>query len=241
MVFPLDKNKTKKILEHLSWLRVSLNAGTKKNYSVIHNTKSKDFNIVINNLREAVKIRDKNKYSCAIGVQFLLIPQNHKEAPILARMLSDMGLDYLVIKPYSQHPSSINRIGSKFKYTNLFPLGKELEKYSKNNFRVIFRRHAMERPEERKPYKYCLGLPFAIHITAEGDPCNAFVGNKEFVFGNICQESFEDIWEGERRKRITEAIYAKWDTRDCRKSCRLDEINRYLWELKNPGKHINFI
>jgi hypothetical protein len=27
----------------------------------------------------------------------------------------------------------------------------------------------------------------------------------------------------------------------CRDACRLDEINRYLWELKNPVKHANFI
>ena len=28
---------------------------------------------------------------------------------------------------------------------------------------------------------------------------------------------------------------------NCRKACRLDEINKYLWMLKNPPEHVNFI
>jgi len=238
-----DKEKAKKTLAHLTWLRVSLNAGRKQTYAFIHRTKKEDFNTVINNLREIVKLKDENKYNCTIGVQFLLIPQNYREIMTLARILRDVGVNYLVIKPYCQHPSSNNRIDPKFKYENLFYLERKLEKYSKGNFQVIFRRGAMEKLEEKKPYEYCLGLPFATHITAEGDiyPCNAFVGRREFVFGNICQESFEDIWEGERRKRITRTIYTKWDIRNCRKACRLDEINRYLWGLKNPSSHTNFI
>ena len=27
----------------------------------------------------------------------------------------------------------------------------------------------------------------------------------------------------------------------CREACRLDEINKYLYEIKHPGEHVNFI
>lgn len=238
-----DKEKAKRSLGYLTWLKISLDAGLEKTYAVIHGTKKDDFKIVLNNIKEAVKIRDKNKHNCTIGVQFLLISQNYKEVIPLAQILSNLGVDYLVIKPYCRHPSSINRIDVKFKYRDLFYLGKKLERYSKNNFQIIFRRHTMEKIEEGKPYEHCLGLSFATHVTAEGDmyPCNVFVGKKEFTFGNICQKGFEDIWGGKRRKEITETIYTKWNIRNCRKVCRLDEINRYLWELRNPCSHVNFI
>jgi radical SAM protein with 4Fe4S-binding SPASM domain len=238
-----DKEKAKKTLGYLTWLKISLDAGLDKSYAIIHGTKKEDFNIAIENLKEAVKIRDKNKYSCTIGAQYLLIPQNYREVVIAAMILRDIGVDYLVIKPYSQHPSSNNKIDLKIKYKNLFYLEKELEKYSKNGFQIIFRRHAMEKLKEEIPYKRCLGLSFATFITARGDvyPCSVFFGKKDFVFGNIRNESFKEIWEGKRRERITKLMYNEWDIKNCRKICRLDEINRYLWELKNPCSHVNFI
>ena len=33
----------------------------------------------------------------------------------------------------------------------------------------------------------------------------------------------------------------KFIHQNCRKNCRLDEINKYLDELKHPGEHVNFI
>jgi len=239
----LDKRESEKILGCLTWLRVSLNAGSPKTYAFIHGTKKKDFNTVIDNIKEAVKIKDRNKYSCTIGVQFLLIPQNYKEVANLVNILNDLGVDYLVVKPYSYHPSSINKINYDFNYKNLFYLEEKLTKYSKGNFQVIFRRHAMEKINRKKPYERCLSLPFATHVTSKGDiyPCNFFVGKKDFSFGNICEETFEEIWEGDRRNRIMDRIHTKWNVEDCRDACRFDEINRYLWDLKNPVDHVNFI
>lgn len=239
----LDKEMAKRLLGHLSWIRMSLNAGAKKTYSIIHGTKKDDFNIVINNIKEAVKIRNKNKYSCTIGVQFLLLPQNYKEIVSLVQILTDIGVDYLIIKPYSQHPLSFNKIDPEFKYRNLLYLKEKLKRYSKKDFQIIFRQRAMEKISEKKPYKYCLGLPFAAHITAEGDvyPCNNFIGKKEFIFGNICNEAFGNIRKGKTRNEIMDRIFTEWDTKNCRKSCRIDEINRYLWELINPINHVNFI
>lgn len=239
----LDMEKATRLLGSLSWLKVSLDAGTEKTYAAIHRTAKDDFNIVIKNLRETVRIRNKKQYSCIIGTQFLLIAQNYREVITAAKVVRDTGIDYLVIKPYSQHPSNNNVIESRFKYKDIFYLEEKLKRYAKNNFQIIFRKNAMEKMQKGRPYRYCLGLPFATHITARGDiyPCNLFLGKKEFVFGNICKESFKNIWEGKRRKKIMAEIYNKWDIINCRKACRLDEINRYLWELKNPGSHVNFI
>ncbi len=239
----LDREKSRGVLPYLTWLKVSLDAGSRKTYGLIHGTRGEDFHTVINNLKEAIKIRNKHKYDCAIGGQLLLMRENHKEAVILAQLLSNLGADYLVIKPYCQHPSSKHRIKHNLKDENLIYLEEGLAKYSKNNFQVIFRRNAMGKVNAARPYKYCLGLPFAAHITARGDvyPCNVFLGKKEFIFGNICKGSFKNIWEGKRRSKIMSVIRNKWDIANCREACRLDEINRYLWELNNPVSHVNFI
>jgi GTP 3',8-cyclase len=238
----LTKEVARASLGSLAWVKVSLDAGSKKTYKIIHRANENDFETVLDNLKSAIKIKRQNKYNCTVGVQMLLLPQNYREVESLAGCLKGIGVDYLVVKPYSPHPLSNKKINSQFKYKDMFFLEERLAKYSQDKFQVIFRKRAMENGNQDKPYRQCLGLSFATHITAQGDiyPCNAFVGREEFIFGNIYKDSFQKIWTGARRKRVMAGI-CKTGIKDCRQACRLDEINKYLWELKNPGRHVNFI
>jgi radical SAM protein with 4Fe4S-binding SPASM domain len=161
----------------------------------------------------------------------------------LARLLKRVGVDYLVIKPYSPHGLSAKKIGLRLRPSGLSNLEKRLLRYAGGNFRVIFRKNAISKIGSSKPYKKCFGPDFATHISASGEvyPCNAFIGKKEFCFGNIYKKAFKDIWFGARRKAVMKLLNKSLDHGLCRDACRLDEINRYLWELKNPVKHANFI
>ncbi|MBU2436480.1 MAG: radical SAM protein [Candidatus Omnitrophica bacterium] len=233
----------KEILPSLSWLRISLNAGGEKTYSFIHGAGSKDFHKVMENIKQAVKLKKENGYSTTIGVQFLLLNENYKEASILAEKLKAIGVNYLIIKPYSQHPQSLNRLKSQLNYEKLLSLKEQLRGYEDKDFRIIFRKKTMLKIREQKPYKKCLGLPFWSYLTSMGDlyACSVFLGDERFCYGNIYQECFQEIWKGARRKKIMEMMENNWNIENCREICRLDEINRYLWELENPPQHVNFI
>jgi radical SAM protein with 4Fe4S-binding SPASM domain len=239
----LDRDRAKILLKYLSWIKISIDAGTRGAYSVVHGAEPDDFDIVLGNLKGAVKIRDKYRYSCVIGTQLLMLPQNFREIIALAKLMRRMKVDYLVIKPYCRHPSSLHRINPDFNSQELNDLEQRLQEYADNRFRIILRKNAARKINDIKPYAYCLGLPFAVHVTASGDvyPCNVFLGKEEFIFGNLCKQSFKSIWRSERRKKIMKHIDKNWDIMDCRSACRLDEINRYLWELKNPPPQVNFI
>jgi radical SAM protein with 4Fe4S-binding SPASM domain len=239
----LDQRISQKILPDLSWLRVSLNSGSAKNYALIHGTAAKDFQTVLNNLKHAVNIKRKNKYACVLGVQLVLLQYNSKEVYKLANLLRDIGIDYLVIKPFSLHPLSINSGPIREVYNDYHDLQRKLPAYAKKGFQIIFRANSFDKLDEIKPYKKCLGFDFIAHITAKGDvfPCNAFVGRKYFVLGSIYKNSFSDILKSRKRKIILNKIYREWDIHKCRKSCRQDEANRYLWSLQNRVLHHNFI
>ena len=71
--------------------------------------------------------------------------------------------------------------------------------------------------------------------------CSSFLENEKFCYGNINEKSFQDVWEGDKRKESYEFIRNKMNAQNCRENCRMDEINRYLWELDHPGAHVNFI
>ena len=102
-------------LSGVSWVKVSLNAGTKETYAKIHRTKEKDWDTVWKNIRGAVK----RKGDCTIGVQMVCLPENAGEGKALQDLCADAGVDYCVLKPYSQHKMSITRQYEGYKPINL--------------------------------------------------------------------------------------------------------------------------
>lgn len=239
----LDKRMGKEFLDALSWMRISLNAGTSTTYAKVHRSPAGDFDKVLQNLYNAVAIKRRNHLTCTIGVQFLLLPQNYKEVTILAGKLRDIGVDYLAIKPFSQHPLSSSTIDKDFDYEKYRHLEEQLLETANGQLKIIFRAHTMQKLKDDRPYERCLGLPFFTYIDAIGNvyACSAFLGDKRFCYGNIYENTFSEIWEGERRKQILRYVDTELDVSQCRKACRLDEVNRYLWELKCPHPHVNFI
>jgi len=242
---PLNKKAVQRYVENCSWIKVSLNAGTAKNYAAIHQTKEIDFNRVISNLEFALEHKRKNNLKCTIGVQMLLLPDNKDEAVILAKKCKEIGVDYLVIKPYSQHLSSDTTKYKDIDYSKMMDVEDEVCSISDENFSVVFRANTMKKYIEKKqPYDKCHSTPFFWgYIAADGKVfgCSAYLGRDEFCYGNIYEESFEDIWEGPKREKSYNYIMNELDINNCRVNCRMDEVNRYLDRLQNPQEHDNFI
>ncbi|WP_292369196.1 radical SAM protein [Methanoregula sp. UBA64] len=235
-----DKEKLEKSLASLSWVRFSVDAGTSATHKKIHRGGSNDFAKILTNIRDAVAIKKKNNLSVVIGVQFLMIPDNFDDLVPFIEVFREIGVDNVQIKPYSQHPLSKNRYSIEYdRYQSIEDI---VRPYENSDFQVIFRSETTQRLMMKRMYHECYGLPFYTLIEADGSviPCNLFHSNPEFRYGNLNTESFIDIWKGKRRKHILQKL-TKNRIEHCRDGCRLDAINRYLWQLKNPHPHVNFI
>ena len=233
-----------KVLAATEWIKVSVSAATGPTYAKIHRTSEKDFDIVMKNIAHAVEVRQKHGYQCALGMQLLLLPENQHEAVSLAAMARDIGVDYLVIKPYSQHPDSKTGAYNNIKYGDYLHLADELAAFNSESFSVIFRIYAMRRWDEpTRQYQHCLALPFWSYIDAGGNVlgCSAHFNDSRFQYGNIYESTFEQIWQGRQRLGSLPWATNELDSSTCRVNCRMDEINKYLWELKHPPAHVNFI
>lgn len=233
-----------KILPLLTWLKVSINAGTAGSYAAIHRCMAEDFDVVLENLTSAASLIRGNGWACTLGAQAILLPDNAAEMEELAGRVSATGASYLVIKPYSQHPGSHTRTYARIDYSGYDDLAERLTRYNTDSFSVIFRSHTMNKLQcTERGYDRCLALPFWSYIDAQGGVwgCSSYLGDSRFLYGNINDSSFRHIWEGERRRRSRRFVADELDAEGCRMNCRMDEINRYLWELTHPSKHVNFI
>lgn len=232
------------LIGNATWIKVSMDAATRETYSKIHRTKPDDFDRVIKNISDAVKIRKERGYRCTIGLQLLLLPENLNEVIPLANTAKAIGVDYLVVKPYSQHPLSHTTEYKEIRYDQYLYLAEGLQGLNSSEFHVIFRMNTMKKWDENgRNYQHCLALPFWCYIDAGGTVwgCSAYLTDKRFNYGNICENTFEEIWGG--KTRLQSLLWAEegLDTGQCRVNCRMDEVNRYLWELRNPPGHVNFI
>jgi len=139
-------------------------------------------------------------------------------------------VDYLVLKPYSQHKSSITTQYAGYKPISL-PTGKG----------TVIREEAIK--TEAHSYEKCNATPnFWAYLMADGSvySCSAYLLDQRFNLGNINDSSFRDIWEGSQREANWRFVRNELDIRDCRVNCRMDKANKYLAGF-GKQEHVNFV
>ena len=232
----LDKLKH---IDLCTWVKVSLNAGSPETYAKVHKTKESDWDKVWENLRRAVK----RKGTCTIGVQCVVLPENVFEMRGLANMCREAGVDYLVLKPYSQGTFSLTHQYEGTDYRKMSNYLHAVREFDTDTFKVIYREESI-RQEIDKVHKYdkCRATPFFwVYAMANGDlfTCSAHLLDKRFNIGNLNTQSFQEIWEGERRRENWE-LMKSFDIKQCRLNCRMDKPNKYLADFSRT-QHVNFI
>jgi MoaA/NifB/PqqE/SkfB family radical SAM enzyme len=235
----LDRLKREQCLPYLSWIKFSIDAGSKEGHSLIHGTSPDDFERVLENIKESVRFKRENHLECTIGTQFVMIQQNSNELLRLIERLREIEPDYLSIKPYADHPKSSKRLA--LDVAGYDKIKKDLKGIKTPNFKILFREETIGRLMEEKTYPQCNGICFTTLLDSKGNllPCNLFYEDPEFVYGNLYEHSFSDIWNGEKRKEVLKRIKERGIS-NCREACKCDAMNKYLNRLVSPLGHDNF-
>lgn len=240
----LSKKLAEELLPVTSWIKISCNAGSADDYAKIHRTKAETFENVFKNLEYAANFRNSRNLACTLGIQCILLPDNAENLPELARRAKEAGADYLVIKPYTHNPQSLqNRFGD-IKYDKDSALLESLKSLENESFKVICRSMAMNRWNTKKAeFKKCLALPFWAYIDsfANVHGCIRHLGEELFSYGNLKDKSFKDIWTGKNRLDKINECEKNLDITSCHVTCRMEAVNQWLWRLKHPAPHDNFI
>jgi MoaA/NifB/PqqE/SkfB family radical SAM enzyme len=242
----MTPEKTSEILPLTSWIKVSCNAGTAETYSKVHRAPGEDFDKMWRNLEAAANQRARlgaGADVCTLGFQILVLPENRREVAALAAKVRDIGGDYLVIKPYSVSPKALHTDYHDLCYGNCNDL-EEVKQLSTASFKVIFRRETLERRENPSlTYPHCLALPFWGYVDSGANfwGCLRHIGEEDFNFGNLSEKSFEEILTSPKRLERLNQWSQSGDIKECHVACRMDAVNSYLWALRVPSPHVNFV
>ena len=123
-------------------------------------------------------------------------------------------------------------------------LAKEAKSYEDDNFKVIFRENAFLNKQNGRSYSHCYGCNFITTLNSAGDlaTCLPYWNKEGFVYGNIYQDSFYEIWNGEKRKKIKSFLERDLNCQKCPTNCRPNAINEFLNDiLHRQVSHVNFI
>lgn len=240
----LTQEKINSILPALTFVRFSFNGGTAESYARVHQVRPEAFNTTVAAIRNAAAFKAEHGLETAIGAQFVVIPENVDSLADATATLRAAGADYLAVKPFvQQHEQQGYRLNTPLDPVCLDQALLAAESYATETFKVMVRKTAFGEYGIRR-YSHCFGTAFISVVNSAGDvaTCLPYWDNAAFVFGNLYQQSFREIWQGERRKGIKKMVEEMLDVKACPPNCRPNAINEFLYEQKFPSvEHINFI
>jgi len=230
-------------LEALTWIRFNISAASAESYLKLHG--SKMFDKVIKNIRWCVETKHRLNLDVTIGLQMVLTPQNAMEAVPLAELGRSLGVDYLVIKQCSDtQADDLGVYGQLYGYLNYADILRTAEAQGTPAYNVTAKWGKIMNEGVRE-YDRCLATPFLLYSSGDGRlyPCGQWFVDREeeFRMGDLTKQSFKEIWESDRYWDVVERVKEVDVCKTCYANCRSHYLADFLWKLKNPPPHKNFV
>ena len=233
----LNRHNSEVLLKCCTWLRVSLDAGSPRLFKLTHGMDKKTFNKVLDNIRILVESKKELQSKTTIGAGYLTCYRTKSEMYDATLLCKDLGVDYIQFRPMQIHSvkkSEYYRINQKY-------LEKCL-KESNNGYKVLYSKHKYDMMHDKdygRNYEKCYGHQFATVISASGNMylCCHTRGYEKYCLGDLNHQTFREIWDSEKRRKVYENV----DFKDCIPLCRDNTFNQILWNIKQPREHVNFL
>ncbi|MCK4781643.1 SPASM domain-containing protein [Candidatus Parcubacteria bacterium] len=226
----LDSKAAEEFIEMgVDQLFISLDAATKETYEKIR--VGSNFERVTNNVRNFIQLKkEKKKYFPEVDFHYIINRLNINEIPQYIELVHSLaGGERTVVR--------FTRMLHKFKeVSDLFvevpeEMIQAAEKRAKELGVILTWNRDV--PQAKPPISHCTVwlMPF-IFVTGHVIPCCSGneAGNRDFqkatALGNIYEQSFKDIWNGEKYKTLRRMIRENKVPAVCRDCCAFDVKNK---------------
>ena len=197
------KEKVDEVLPCLSWVRFTVAAGTAEGYSKIMYKNAQEthvFERAVNNIKYAVELKKKLNLKVTLGIQMVLMPDFKDEILPFAKLATDLGVDYGVIKHCSD--DEFGTLGVDYsKYEEMYGLLQQAEDLSNEETKIIVKWSKIK-DKGIPSYNRFYGPQFLLQISGSGlvAPSGMFFNARysKLHIGNFTDERFIDIFKSDR-------------------------------------------
>lgn len=228
-----------------TFFRFSLDAAD----PVIHKKmrgRNSNFDQVITNMRRLLHRRSEmGKALPTIGAQFVVCQINYESMIPFAKMMKEIGIDYITFKPLYKNPLNEDRISNTLTVEEALDKLTIIKGFESERFRIYDKEGEQfisawgdQANNGGEYYKKCMAHQFSPVIYGNGDMylCLNLGGHKEFMIGNIYENTIEDIWSSQQRKKAISSIDL---VNKCPARCKLDPLNKILWDITHPDPEVH--
>ena len=223
-----------------SWVRISLDAGTKETYRMIRGLNSDSmWDSVLRDVNNLAVERNQNKSGLYIGISFVVTKDNWEEIPEAAKIAKEIGADSI-------------RFASRFTnendnyYSDYGELAEELceAEVSKSTDEFTAINSLTERRGDLRlgnpDYDLCTYQHLTTYIGADMNLyvcfCNAY--NRYGLIGSLKGKGFLKLWQSEQKIKYMR----EFNPRNCNR-CQFNSRNRDMLAIMQslPDTHVYFI
>jgi radical SAM protein with 4Fe4S-binding SPASM domain len=230
----LNEGLIRILTSSLVWLRFNISAASRESYAKVHGTKASNYDKFVSVIKDTVNNRNK----CTIGLQMVLIPECFDQVIPLAEAAVRWGVDYLVIKQYSDGGTGMPMHFDMDSYTRVTRDLEVAESMSNERTTIVVKWHAMcdskaITKDKTWDFDRCIDLPFIFQISGNGGcyPCGYMFGNKRYCYGNVNRTRLKDILDSRRYWNIVKKVANTDLRRLCTGQCRHAESLRFMDRL----------
>lgn len=238
----LQEDVCKKICETSpAFIRISVYGLTSVEFERYTHASKKGYDNVIHNIKTLIKVRDDMGVNTSIALSFLvhpiLIPDIRKIDEFLDYFTEDelnrlYSIRFTPAVDYFYNNQHDNRY-----FNDIFEF---LQDYSEKNnaVKIIPYWHRLNDLYSKKIYSECYGNGYYAEIGPDGNMylCCEKLLQKEFCFGNIIQNSIEEIYASNLRKETIDVIKSE-HCLACPNLCKPHEINKQIYHVIDFLKH----
>lgn len=231
----LDEGKIKALSSSLVWLRFNVSA-VENAYTRIHRGADREGGW--SKFEENVKLAVEHKGNCTIGLQMVLIPDCFDQVIPLALYARKWGVDYLVIKQFSDPEEAIPITFDMDEYEQARDILLTAQQFSTERTKVIVKWSAIHDSREITKNKHwgfdrCIDLPFIFQISGNGGcyPCGYLFGNRDYCYGSVVEDRLINILTSKRYWSIIEKIARTPLEKLCKGQCRHCETLKFMDRL----------